>query len=164
MSTTVEKSVLDACCGSKMFWFDKTDARAVYVDNRRENHILKDRTAKGGQRELIVNPDIVADFTALPFANEQFSIVVFDPPHLTHAGESGWQVKKYGRLTGDWKEMLRGGFAECFRVLRPRGTLVFKWNETNVPVSEILELTNHKPIVGQRCGKSAKTHWIIFLK
>ena len=28
--------VLDACCGSRMFWFDKQDDRALFVDKRRE--------------------------------------------------------------------------------------------------------------------------------
>ena len=28
--------VLDACCGSRMFWFDRKDQRATFVDKRRE--------------------------------------------------------------------------------------------------------------------------------
>lgn len=158
------KTVLDACCGSRMFWFDKQDPRAIYIDNRKESHSLKDRTCKSGTRTLEVAPDILADFTALPFCDNTFSVTVFDPPHLTKAGDTGWQRKKYGRLDGEWKEMLRKGFSECFRVTRPLGTIIFKWNEQDVPVSQILALTPHKPLVGQRCGKSAKTHWIVFLK
>lgn len=26
--------VLDACCGSRMFWFDKQDERALFIDKR----------------------------------------------------------------------------------------------------------------------------------
>lgn len=26
--------VLDACCGSRAFWFDKADSRAMFVDKR----------------------------------------------------------------------------------------------------------------------------------
>jgi hypothetical protein len=59
---------------------------------------------------------------------------------------------------------LSQGFAECFRVLKPLGILIFKWNEHNVPVSQILALTTEKPLFGNRCGKSSKTHWIVFLK
>lgn len=29
-----EPKILDACCGGKMFWFDKNHKDAVYVDNR----------------------------------------------------------------------------------------------------------------------------------
>lgn len=156
--------VIDVCCGPRMFWFDKEDQRAVFVDNRRESHELKDKTALGGVRSLEVNPDLIADFTNLPFASDHFSVVIFDPPHLVNAGKSGWQAKKYGRLEGDWQEMLRVGFAECFRVLKTHGTLIFKWCEVSVPVSKILALTPEKPLVGQRCGKSAKTHWMVFIK
>lgn len=158
------KTVLDACCGSRMFWFDRNDERAIFVDKRKETHQLKDKTAPGGLRTLTVNPDIVADFTGLPFADNSFAMVVFDPPHLTTAGENGWLAKKYGRLTGEWKEMIQKGFEECFRVLKNEGTLVFKWNERDVKVSEILSLTPYSPLVGQRCGKSAQTHWMVFMK
>ena len=60
--------------------------------------------------------------------------------------------------------MLHRGFAECFRVLRPEGTLIFKWCEYDVPVSEVLALTPEKPLYGHRSGKQSKTHWIAFLK
>jgi ubiquinone/menaquinone biosynthesis C-methylase UbiE len=156
--------VLDACCGSRMFWFDRQDSRAVFVDKRSESHTLPDRSSKGGSRELIVDPDLVADFTALPFPDANFSLVVFDPPHLIRNGKKGWLAKKYGKLEGDWKEELRQGFAECFRVLKPDGTLIFKWNEHEVPVSQILALTPQLPLFGNRCGKTSKSHWIVFLK
>ena len=156
--------VIDVCCGSKMFWFDRTDPRAVFVDKRRERHELTDASSAGGMRVLEVNPDIIADFTALPFPDDKFAMVVFDPPHLVRAGTKGWQAKKYGKLEGNWRGMITQGFAECFRVLKPEGTLIFKWNEHEVPVSQILALTSARPLIGQRCGKTAKTHWLVFMK
>lgn len=156
--------VLDACCGSRMFWFDKDDERATFVDKRRERHTLKDSSSKGGSRELIIDPDHLADFTALPFDDESFALVVFDPPHYERNGASGWIAKKYGTLEGDWREMLREGFAECFRVLKPEGTLVFKWCDTEIPVSQILALTPERPLFGHKSGKQQRTHWITFLK
>ena len=39
--------VLDACCGSRMFWFDRKDTRATFVDKRRERHTLPDISSKG---------------------------------------------------------------------------------------------------------------------
>jgi ubiquinone/menaquinone biosynthesis C-methylase UbiE len=137
---------------------------AVFLDNRRESHVLKDSSQKSGSRTLVVDPDIVADFTALPFPDNQFSMVVFDPPHLIRCGRSGWLAKKYGKLKEDWKDDLRKGFSECFRVLKPDGTLIFKWNESDIPVSQVLALTEYEPIVGNRCGKLSKSHWLVFMK
>jgi len=149
--------VLDACCGSRMFWFDKNNQQVMFVDKRSESHTLCDG------RALEVKPDVVADFTSLPFADDSFHLVVFDPPHLERVGEKGWQFLKYGKLEGEWQTELAAGFAECFRVLKPYGTLVFKWNEIQVPVSKILALTPVKPLFGHRSGKASKTHWITFL-
>lgn len=152
------KTILDPCCGSRMFWFDKNDGRAVFTDKRSEQHTLCDG------RELIIEPDIVMDFTDLQFDDEQFHMVVFDPPHLRKAGKDSWMALKYGKLDETWPIMIKDGFAECFRVLKPNGTLIFKWNEDQIPVKDILALTDQKPVVGHRSGKRSNTHWICFLK
>jgi SAM-dependent methyltransferase len=156
--------VLDACCGPRMFWFDRKDSRATFVDKRRETHELPDVSSAGGSRSLVVDPDIQADFRALLFPDATFAHVVFDPPHLVGAGKKGWLALKYGVLEGDWREDLRKGFAECFRVLKPDGTLIFKWNEERVALSEILPLAPVRPLYGNRGGRTAKTHWIAFIK
>jgi len=67
-------------------------------------------------------------------------------------------------LGDDWQDDLRRGFAECFRVLKPYGTLIFKWNEIQIPVRDILALTDQKPLFGHKSGKRADTHWITFMK
>lgn len=152
--------VLDACCGPRMFWFNKKDQRALFLDKRREAHQVDDR---GDGRTVVIDPDYLGTFTDLPFAAGSFTLVVFDPPH-TFCGPKGWCGKKYGTLKGGWQEDIRAGFAECFRVLAPLGTLIFKWNEHRVPVSTVLALTPEKPLFGQRCGATAKTHWIVFMK
>jgi ubiquinone/menaquinone biosynthesis C-methylase UbiE len=108
-----------------------------------------------------VDPDIVADFRDMPFEDDVFDMVVFDPPHLINVGESSWLAKKYGRLDELWPEDIRQGFAECMRVLRPAGTLIFKWNEDQVPLSEVLEAIGQQPLFG---NKRSKTHWLVFMK
>ncbi len=89
---------------------------------------------------------------------------MFDPPHLVGNGKTGWLAKKYGKLEGNWRVEIQKGFEECFRVLKAHGTLIFKWNETDIPVSEILKLTPHVPLFGNQNGKLNKSHWIVFLK
>lgn len=105
--------VLDMSCGSRMFWFDRDDSRAVCMDNRMEEHRLTDASSRGGARTLIIHPDILGDFTALPFKDGRFALVVFDPPHLIRNGKGGWLAKKYGKLGADWREDIRAGFAEA---------------------------------------------------
>jgi SAM-dependent methyltransferase len=147
-----------------MFYFDKDDARVLFIDKREETHELRDKSSAGGFRKLEIRPDLIADFTALPFRDETFALVVFDPPHLKNNGSTGWLAKKYGKLPDDWRTELRKGFAECFRVLRPEGTLIFKWNENDIALNEILALTEHKPLLGNKYGKNFNSHWVVFFK
>ena len=142
---------------------DKKDPRAIYTDRRNESYeIAPDRAYPSGT-VIHVRPDVVADFTALPFADESFWHVVFDPPHVECKAKTG-TIKKYGSLEGEWREMLRKGFSECFRVLKPNGTLIFKWCETQIPLKEILALTPEKPLYGHKGGRKSVTHWMAFLK
>ena len=149
---------LDPCCGSRMFWFQKNHPGVVYGDKRTETHTLCDG------RALRIEPDIELDFTALPFADETFQLVAFDPPHLERAGPQSWMAAKYGKLSGNWKQDLSRGFSECLRVLKPGGVLVFKWNETQIKVSDILKLAPQQPLFGNTSGKRAGTHWMVFMK
>ncbi len=152
------KPVLDVCCGSKMFWFDNNNPLTVFSDVREIETTLCD------QRSFIVKPDVLNDFTDLKFENESFKMVVFDPPHLETAGDKSWQAIKYGKLGDNWRDDIRKAFSECFRVLEPNGVLIFKWNETQIKVSELLSLSPYKPMFGHISGKRANTHWITFMK
>lgn len=68
------KRILDACCGSRMFWFDKQNGEVLYMDNRQIHDTLCDG------RKLEIKPDVVADFRNIPFGDNTFYLVVFDPP------------------------------------------------------------------------------------
>lgn len=151
-----EKLILDACCGGRMFWYDKEHPNAIYVDNRTYDGELCDG------RRFIVRPDIVADFRSLPFGDESFFMVVFDPPHMLYAGDDSWLRKKYGVLDKDnWRDDLRKGFEECMRVLKLHGTLIFKWNECYIPKKDLLKAIGSKPLIGNRRGT---TVWMVFMK
>ena len=131
--------VLDPCCGGKMLWFNK--------------------------RVFEVNPDTVCDFRKLPFPDESFFLICFDPPHLLQAEETSWIKKKYGSLNRlTWSEDLSKGFDECWRVLKPGGTLIFKWNETQISLREVLSCFSRRPVFGHTTTKRRDTHWITFYK
>ena len=120
------KQILDVCCGSRMFWFDKKNPLVLFNDIRNENHILCDG------RKLDINPDTTMDFRKLDLKNNTFKLVVFDPPHLKKLGKNSWMAKKYGVLSETWQEDIKKGFSECFRVLKKDGILIFKWNERDI--------------------------------
>lgn len=147
--------ILDACCGSRMFWFDKSNPNVTYMDIREHYEELETGHV------IDVKPDVVGDFCEMPFEDETFHLVVFDPPHLIHAGDSSWLAKKYGKLDELWQYDIGQGFAECMRLLKPNGTLIFKWNEDQVPLSEVLEAIGQQPLFG---NKRSKTHWLTFMK
>ena len=92
-----------------MFYFDKNDPRVLFQDIRsfKDKDIYKGRT-------FSVEPDVIADFTSMPYPDNTFRMVVFDPPHLKYTSEKetkGWQMEKYGWLPrGQWKEIMTKGF------------------------------------------------------
>lgn len=152
------KRVLDACCGSKMCWFDKDNHEALFMDIRQETTTLCDG------RTLTVRPDVIGDFRNMPFDDESFHVVLFDPPHLKHLGESSWLAKKYGRLFSTWEDDIKQGFDECMRVLKPNGVLIFKWNEQQISTTKIIEVVKQEPLFGHTSGKGNHTIWMCFIK
>ena len=150
-----EIRILDACCGSRMFWFDKKEQHTTYMDRREEEFEIH-------KKKINVKPDIVADFRDMPFDDETFNLVVFDPPHLLWAGQKSFMRAQYGQLDKvTWSEDLAKGFEECMRVLKVGGTLVFKWSDCQINVKEVLKSVPFKPLFGQQRGT---THWMTFMK
>ena len=139
-----------------MFWFQKENPYTIFMDIREEYEELE------SGHKVNVKPDVVGDFRDMPFEDNTFDLVVFDPPHLLRAGADSWLAKKYGRLNPDtWQDDLKRGFDECQRVMKPTGTLIFKWNEDQISLKEILGVFDVAPLFG---NKRAKTHWLVFNK
>jgi ubiquinone/menaquinone biosynthesis C-methylase UbiE len=151
----MDKPILDVCCGSKMFYFNKNNPNVCFMDCRELEDTLCD------SRKLEIKPDIIGDFRNIPFEDNSFHMVVFDPPHLLKAGDNSWLAKKYGKLSDTWREDLKQGFSECMRVLKTYGVLIFKWNEEQIKLSEISKLFPCDPVFG---NKRSKTHWVVFMK
>lgn len=152
--------ILDACCGGRMWWWDKQHPLALYMDKRAE-----EKGANPERPNWHITPDVIADFRAMPFGDATFQMVVFDPPHIIREKPSGIYPLYYGTLHPDTEQDdLRRGFAECWRVLAPGGTLVFKWAG---PLARVEPHFPAMPIVGQRIlrkGSGLGSRWIIFYK
>ena len=134
------KKILDVCCGGRSFWYDKKNENTIYMDIRKDSIQLCDG------RQFIIEPDIIADFQNIPFPDESFYLVVFDPPHLIYAGQDSWLAQKYGTLKKNWQEQLKKGFNECMRVLKKNGSLIVKWNEEQISFNDIQKLIG-KPLL-----------------
>lgn len=149
------EDIIDVCCGSRMFHFDKNNPNVVFMDKRQHEETLCDG------RTLKVNPNIVADFKKIPFEDNSFSLVIFDPPHLLKVGEKSWLCKKYGKLPRDWRNEIGQGFKECFRILKPNGTLIFKWSTRDITLKQILDVIEIRPIIFH---KNNNTFFLVFFK
>lgn len=157
-----DKKILDACCGGRMFWFDKNQKDTLFVDKR----VMQPKRVGHGIHQRIRKclPDEVMDFRKLDLPDNHFTLVVFDPPHLM-VGANSHTAQVYGALDKNtWRDDIAKGFSECFRVLKEDGILIFKWNEFDIPLKEILALTPEKPLFGHKSGKAQLTHWITFMK
>ena len=147
--------ILDCCCGSKMFWFQKDEPHTTFMDKRQEQFEIHGK-------KVNVKPDVIGDFRDMPFSDGEFDLVVFDPPHLLWAGPKSIMKAQYGQLDKKtWKEDLIKGFTECMRVLKSNGTLVFKWADVQANINEVLNELPIKPLFGDQRGK---TRWIVFGK
>ena len=47
------------------------------------------------------------------------------------------------------------------RVLKPNGTMLFKWNEEQIKTKDVFESFGQQPILGD---KRSKTRWSVFIK
>ncbi len=47
------------------------------------------------------------------------------------------------------------------RVLKPNGMLIFKWNEDQIKLKDVLKCFSQSPLFG---NKRSKTHWLVFMK
>lgn len=156
--------ILDACCGGRMWWWDKQHPLAVYMDIREVPEVPETLVKRG--RVWRCTPDLVGDFRSMPFADETFRMVLFDPPHIVRDQPSGYTALHYGALhSATEQDDLRRGFSECWRVLAPGGTLIFKWAGA---LDRVRQHFPAVPIVGTRYQRNSSsalgTRWFVFYK
>ncbi len=117
-----EPRILDATVNQGRIW-GRGKSRCKSRYKSRYKHV-------GMDIDPSVHPDVVGDNTAMPFADDSWDIVVWDPPHTGEQGKSqfaavygtGVGVAKDGGLAHTYPPFL----AEAKRVLRTGGLLLVK--------------------------------------
>ncbi len=154
--------ILDATCGARTIWYQKNHPFVTFLDRRKE----KITTFKAGyklrtRRTINIKPDIVAEWQNLPFKAESFDMVVFDPPHIIEKTITKTTKLKmhYGYfLESNYKQILKEGIKDLFRVLKPNGILTFKWSENSKKSDDIIPLFPYQQLFGTRTGQANKNH------
>lgn len=169
----VPEDILDATCGGRSIWHPENKDRddTLYIDRREESAGFVcegyDLNTNPGYE---VDPDEVQDFRDLPYPDESFNLVVFDPPHAIRP--DGMQEiksmthRKWGCLHAEtWQSDLEDGFTELWRVLSPGGTLIFKFADESADFEEVLELAPEPPLFGTSVhDRTVETRWFVFYK
>ena len=152
--------MIDLCCGGRHWLFEKNPADIIFMDIR---------SIKKGSIELqpnwSVEPDIIADYTKIPFDDSTFQYVFWDIPHAINL--SGIMGQKYGQLGNNWKNDLKKGFKEIHRILKHNGALIFKFNDLSISFKDVFSALNIreiplKPILGTPTKKGVNNTAFFF--
>jgi len=155
-----DKFILDVCCGRRCFWINKNHPNALFLDNR-----IREKGFDDNRKNWDIKPDIQMDFKDLKFKDNSFKLVVMDPPHLIGKIDGCRMTKRYGALNKEtWREDIKKGFDECWRVLEDYGILIFKWNEASIKKKILLEVIGKQPLFGHPNRSKIPTHWLCFMK
>jgi hypothetical protein len=111
------KLILDATVNAGRFW-EGSDFPVVGMDIEARHR-----------------PEIVGDNTRMPFADECFDVVVYDPPHVPNQGADkskdfndrfGLVLKSSARNGYNFSHMFPPFVQEAYRILEPEGIMLAK--------------------------------------
>ena len=69
MKEWIAMKILDVCCGSRMFWYDKEESHTTYMDIRKAGYTAKDR---GHERRIEIK-DVFKAFGQQPILGDMKS-------------------------------------------------------------------------------------------
>lgn len=144
--------ILDLSAGKRAVWFNRIHPDTIYVDIRPE-----------------VSPTLIADTRMLPFPDDTFNLIVFDPPHVVH-GKNSAMAQAYGAFPAEEiRDTVTRSSIEAFRVSTPSALMAFKWNTHDVKLQRILDLMEGwEPLFGHltatRTKHRSSTYWALLRK
>jgi hypothetical protein len=135
--------------------------RRFGVDGGYTNTDLRRTTSRGA------HPHVQATFEHLPFKNDSFNVILFDPPflidrrslsghdyrcryfqHYTVPINNSGHAAPIGEVYGLWvsrgqlRKQLYRAFTELKRILAPEGRIIFKWTDSDASIKYALSLKN----------------------
>ena len=154
--------ILDATAGFRGIWFGKNHPLVTFLDKRSGKYYYMSKSGKKKCTEI--KPDIVCEWKDIDYPDNTFDMIVFDPPHIIQDANCN-MIVDYGNLSKDtWRNDLKIAFKQLFRILKPNGVFILKWNECNKPIDNIIKLCPYRALFGTRTGLNNKNIWLTFVK
>ncbi len=156
------KPILDATAGNRALWPAKNPPNVVFMDK---------------EIGLAMAPDLFATWQKLPFRDDVFSLVFFDPPH-SKFGLNSIHMNPLGHVAkngGTWWSSLETGWFGVFykaqnEFSRVSDILCFKWNTTSHSLEKVLMVfkawveTHRKNHSSNMKRGASETWWVTFTK
>lgn len=148
MTRTSDFKILDLSAGRRAIWFNKEHPKTTYLDKRAE-----------------VSPTIVCDTRDIPpEVGEEYSLLVFDPPHM-NCGPNSDMTRAYGyHTTKEILDTIEGTAREAHRVSKPDALMALKWNDHDISLKKVfLLMPQWEPLFGHltKDGPGSKTYWVL---
>jgi hypothetical protein len=126
--------VLDACVGGALMydgWQSNLEDSFISIDIRKGSY-TQTHDKRWSTKTLEVKPTLLADLKKLPFKNNVFDSIVFDPPHFA-CGINSFLRGYYGSWNQqEVKESLKAANLEFARVLKTNRSLLLKIMPTDL--------------------------------
>ena len=123
------RMILDACCGGKTMyhgWDKNLGDQLISIDIR--TLPIRDWIGGEGYKAKMppIEPTIQADMNYLPFREQIFDAIIFDPPHLQTKIKSLMSELYGGWTKTEARKIMVAVNSEFARVLKPQGIILMK--------------------------------------